>query len=229
MIRIALSCLLLLAAPALGVAGEIRLLGANPAGVTVEVAVPAYRLAPVEDAPSSPYTRIEIDSLSAGGGAGDPQLPGTGTLLAVPEGTVPVVVDVQTDTEVLSGPRIAPVPSVEVPADPLTGTPARTALVESPVYTTDALFPARVAEIGAVGDLRGQPVAQLRLNPVQTNPVTGETRVHTRIRVTVAFQGDGNGAAASAKPGARRRSRPVPPAFGGLMRRAVINPPRTGG
>jgi hypothetical protein len=239
--RIALSCLLLLAAPAWGAAADIRFLGGDLTGATVELTLPEYRLHAL-DAPSSrivatgnvlPYTTIAIPDLTAEGAAGDPRLPAVGTLLGLPAGTRAVVSVIDTDSVSVPAVRIAPLPTLEVPADPLTGAPARTALLESDVYRKNTLFPAQIATIGFSGGLRGQPVAQVLLHPVQTNPVTGELMVHTRIRVQVSFvpvepathpaAAAGVRAKASAPAAGRREAAPTPPAFRELMRRSLLN------
>ncbi|MDH5527364.1 MAG: hypothetical protein OEY97_08680 [Nitrospirota bacterium] len=226
MTRILFCLLLVFSAPAPGAAADTRLLGGDTTGATLEWTLPDYRVV-AQEAP--PYFTIEIDGLSGTGEAGDPRLPATGTLMALPPGTTPVVTVLDSAFDALPGLRIAPVPSLEVPADPATGTPARTRLVESGVYRRDAFFPPSIATIGFTGELRGQPVAQLRLHPVQTNPVTGEVRVYTRIRVAVTFAPVTASPAAGAlsKPSAHGAGphRPVPasPAFREIMRRSIIN------
>jgi hypothetical protein len=55
------------------------------------------------------------------------------------------------------------------------------------MYDQDRFWPAAPAEIVGIFTLRGVRVARVRLNPVQYNPKTGETRFCRELRVVVRF------------------------------------------
>ncbi len=56
-----------------------------------------------------------------------------------------------------------------------------------PEYQLDAFTPSAAAELVSTGSLRSQRFAQLRLNPLQYNPVSGEIRYARRLLVELRF------------------------------------------
>lgn len=54
-------------------------------------------------------------------------------------------------------------------------------------YARSAWWPATPATVGAVDDLRDQVATRLQLFPIQVNPVTGEVRHYTRLRVEATY------------------------------------------
>ncbi len=56
-------------------------------------------------------------------------------------------------------------------------------------YLTDQFSPAEPAQLASTGFVRSQRVASLRFQPFQYNPVTGELRYYSRIRLRLSFLG----------------------------------------
>jgi len=61
----------------------------------------------------------------------------------------------------------------------------------APAYQQDAFIPSVVAELVSTGNLRSQPFAELRFNPLQYNPVSGEVRYYSRILIELQFNSVG--------------------------------------
>ena len=61
--------------------------------------------------------------------------------------------------------------------------------MDSAIYAQDALFPANRVSIGPPEEWRGQQIVQLRLFPIQVNPLTGVVVMSRRLRVQVQFSG----------------------------------------
>ena len=55
-------------------------------------------------------------------------------------------------------------------------------------YAAYGFVPGSPAEVDSTGFIRSQRVAQVRFQPIQYNPVSGELRLYTRIVVRLAFE-----------------------------------------
>jgi hypothetical protein len=58
---------------------------------------------------------------------------------------------------------------------------------DAEVYAQDRFLPSAPVELAGTGYVRSQRLAQLRFQPLQYNPSTGEARLYTRLRVQVNY------------------------------------------
>lgn len=92
------------------------------------------------------------------------------------------------------------------------------------VYSHDASYPGRLAEIAETARLRGRNLVRVNVYPLQYNPATGNLIVHETVRVTLHLS---RPAAANAARGTMSRlsapaqARPDP--FEPVFRKAVLN------
>jgi uncharacterized repeat protein (TIGR01451 family) len=175
----------------------LRLLRSDETGVTLELWTPAVE---VEQgmAESGPCDRVTVAGYAASDAAGWPALPLRGSMLGVPPGVELRLTVVEAEDIVLAGAySVCPVPHPIVDQDPAVTVRYRGMAFrrDEEAYGRDAFYPPSVAEIASTGFVRGQRVAQLRLHPLQYNPVTGQLRRYRRIRVRLDFVGQGAGRA----------------------------------
>ncbi|MCX5707990.1 MAG: C25 family cysteine peptidase [Candidatus Omnitrophica bacterium] len=119
---------------------------------------------------------------------GKPQVPLKSILLTM-SGKKPLAVTVlDYDREELSGYNIYPVPRRVLVTQGATVFLARQFYKNSLTYSTDALYPQKLAEVDYSSYLRGQEVAKLNFYPFQTNPVTGAVDLYNRLRIKLSTQ-----------------------------------------
>ncbi len=163
---------------------ELQVLAMDASGMVLELRLIGYTLADREQ-DGQIYQGLAVTGLASMSQPGRPQLPGLGRLLGTPPDGVRQINILETESETREGIRLLPAPALTFP-DP-DGPPVETFDPDMDVYARDAFFPGALAEIGPVGLLREQPVAQVRLYPFQYNPVRGILEVYRRLRVQVLF------------------------------------------
>ncbi len=119
---------------------------------------------------------------------GMPDLPGTGHLLAIPQGSTARLRITGLQTETLQNIELAPAP--RIPKTTENG-PLFYAKNQS-VYNTNAFYPANPINISGQTQIRGVDVVMLGITPFQYNPVTKELIVLKDVEIEVVFEG-GNG------------------------------------
>ena len=119
--------------------------------------------------------------------AGAPNLPGSGRMIAIPNGSTPTLKIVAQRTEVIQNIEIAPAPIIPLENEPML--PSE----ENPeIYTKNALYPASPVIISEISEVRGIQTVIIGITPFQYNPVTKELIIYRDLKVEVSFEG-GNG------------------------------------
>ncbi len=165
------------------------------------------------------YQHVTMRGMQSTLAPGMPQVPLRGALLGIPAPTGVAVELLAADYETLTGYRLSPAPRL-VPSDEMGfGTPAyreidETFALNAKLYATDAFYPPNPVELGEVGFLRNQPVAQVRFYPVQYNPVRREVRVYRRLLAQVTWSGTVQSATVN---------RGTSPTYEQLLRHTLLN------
>lgn len=119
--------------------------------------------------------------------AGLPDVPVTGSLIAVPNGFTPVVLSVHEAQTELAGSIVAPAQKKFRCA-----TPGReTFEFDAALYDSEEIFPARGVEIEEVGILAGVKLARIALHPIRVDFARKATLVSTKMVVRVGFKANG--------------------------------------
>jgi len=131
----------------------------------------------------------QILSIPGGGrtyNIGWAELPTWSRFVAVPHGATPQVEVIQYTSRILSGYNVYPVQ--EQPVDKV-GAPQPEFVKDAKFYRKDEFYPERSAFVGEPKIIRGCPVSSLVLFPVQYNPVRGELKIISEIKVRISFIG----------------------------------------
>ncbi|HEY3176050.1 MAG TPA: C25 family cysteine peptidase [Candidatus Polarisedimenticolia bacterium] len=194
-----------------------------------------------EDLPAG-YHRVSIADLSSMREPGAPALPFRTFLVGLPEGKTIALSAKSLGARRVGAFRLAPFvgePPMgaerdldEARRESLAFDPTALEEQEDPaVYGRAAPWPASLAVLHGTGILRDQPVAEVRVYPVQYSPLDFELVHHERIQIRVRFV-DAGRAEADGSPRVERPSRLDPdPArgpehlrvFDSILRRSVIN------
>lgn len=186
--------------PSRAPAAQVTLLAAEPGSLTFELRVPDLtRLEGTREGHAC--TEWTAPGLSPLARSGRPLLPTRGVWLAVP-GLSDLHLEV---VEAVARP---------LPAYPLCLTPEPAPIW--PGEEAEELYPGPLAEVRTAGVLRGQPVAQVQLYPVQVDRAHGQAWFYPRLRLRLTF----DPAAAAARP-ARTAGGP----FESLLRALLLNGP----
>jgi hypothetical protein len=183
--------IVLLSLPAHLTAGAVddhlKVIRSDTEGLILEVLVPEPEVEQVLEK-GKLFHRVTISGLAATTDVGRPELPLKGLLIGVPGAGNPEIEVLESDYATFPGYNIYPVPRPVV-MDEDDGDKRLTYefAMDKEVYDTDAFAPSHIAEIGFTGLMREQRVVQLKLFPLQFNPVTGGLRFHHRIMVRVNF------------------------------------------
>ncbi len=93
------------------------------------------------------------------------------------------------DEHSTNGINIAPVPTYTL-ADPYkrnTGNIIYNYIKDSKYYSQNKFLPENIVSMDKPGDVRNLLIGSFRISPLQYNPVTGELKQYTRIRVRITF------------------------------------------
>lgn len=243
LVAIALGLALPFPAHAAAAPRPIRLLSSNESGVTFDVAVPEPRLTSIE-AKNNRYQRLDLDGFVWDAGAGEPLLPATGVLIAVPLGarvTVEAtgegarlfesvrILPQQVTPERISkpgavnaydrsSPAMRPAPGLQQSTAP--SGPLDVELIEDvAAYARSGLESLPLASVEGVTFLREQRVARIVVRPASFDPAARRLRVWSAVRVHVHFESD------AAATGTLGRAVGVPESgpFEGIYRGAILN------
>jgi len=201
-----------------GVGSQVVIVEANPQQIVLELTVADFTIETVAQAGQT-FQRIMIPGTVQTTTPGAPQTPSRGALLGLPT-TVGVSVQVlASEVETLTETRLAPAPQLTVSDNNLgemgDGAISEIFTLDAERYATDAFYPASPVQLGEVGYLRDQPVAQIQLYPVQFNPVRGEVRIYRRLLVQVTWDATAQAALAEA--------RAASPVYENLLRHTLLN------
>ena len=114
---------------------------------------------------------------------GLPQLPVKGVLIDLPEGKQARLKVLETDSRVLSGYRVYPVPKYERAEDAL----KEAFQWDQAAYASSAYYPGPVAELSAEYMVRGQTKQRLLFYPLRFKAESGELLHCERIRVKIDY------------------------------------------
>ncbi len=117
--------------------------------------------------------------------SGAPNLPGTGRLLAVPNGSEPVMEILSLKTCSMQHMHIAPAPVI--PKETETGLTYR---FDQEIYGTDAQYPAAPVRLSSKMQIRGVESVMIGITPFQYNPINKELTVIEEVRLKVTHQGN---------------------------------------
>jgi hypothetical protein len=168
---------------------DLRLLKSDAESVIVELSTPDFQ---VEESVvnGTVYHLVDVPGCGQTDEVGKPQLPVRGALLGIPASADYSLRVVDVDEETVPGQyNVYPAPKPVMEQDE-EGNPTSMSYQfarDDTVYASSAFFPEDVAVVGSSAFVRDQRVVQLRFFPFQYNPVSGELRHYSRIRVEVAF------------------------------------------
>ncbi len=172
---------------------QLAIIESSQRAIVVELTTGSYEVEQFTDA-GEIFDRILLEGTVQTSKPGMPQTPTRGIILGIP--TIEnVTLDIVTaDYDTLSDYRLSPAP-LPVASDNVSALFANEAVLENPVedadsYKTDVYYPTISAELGQVGYIRDQAVAQIQFYPVQFNPIRNEVRLYRRIVVRISWRGD---------------------------------------
>jgi uncharacterized repeat protein (TIGR01451 family) len=179
--------------PESGVAGEPRLVIADERGLVLELLTPAFRVESANTADGGqPCSHLVVDGYGKTDAAGYPELPVRGAMLGIPAQANVSLTVLEVETILLPDRYdLCPVPSPIVDAEPSDEIHYQGSQLirDARVYASAEFAPASPAELVSTGFIRSQRVAQVRFQPFQYNPASGQVRQVRRIRVRLAFDG----------------------------------------
>ena len=156
----------------------------------------------------------------------EPGMPGVvlrGVMVAIPPGSsVDINVAVHSSQD-FKNIDLAPVPTLHSDGSINGDDDSFDFVKDLNVYRSNEYFPAQFAEVANTGDLRGMHFAQVRITPVQYNPVQRIVRVVRSMTVTLTFDGFDTTAASGINPNERLAS-PAGSVFDTIRTRSIINP-----
>ena len=170
-----------------GTDAGFSLINQNEAGVEVEFNVPEMAL---EDLVIDGETMqmVMIPGIFLPNNAGAPNLPGTGRMIAIPQGATVTVQILSSTTEYFQNVNIAPAPPIQFENDNSPPVYAK----DSEIYGNNSYYPENPIFVSDPSGMRGVDYVILGITPFQYNPVTRELVIYTNLRVQVNFVG-GNG------------------------------------
>ncbi len=168
-------------APA-GAEAVARVTSSDASGTSIEIEIPGMFVEP-EPGAMSGAVGITVPGAVGTEQPGRPDLPVLSYFVAVPDrGRIELEI-VSASERVLPGYDVSPAAPFQVQ-----GKEAAQAVAHAGTYSTDALFPSRVAELGVPGIMRDLRIVQVSVYPVRYNPITRELvasdRVEIRLNVT---------------------------------------------
>ncbi|MCK5523919.1 MAG: hypothetical protein KAI83_12375 [Thiomargarita sp.] len=164
---------------------EITLLDESAKSLTLELTIPKQVISE-KHLSGNTYQAIQIAGTGYTNEPGKPQLPFKGTLIAVPEGSQLQLEILESNTEILSGILLPPAPAL----NSHNNQPTYRYHEQEEIYQSDNEQPASPVQIGMIGYLREQKVAQIQFFPVQHNPVQQTIKLYKRLRVRVRFSNE---------------------------------------
>ena len=119
---------------------------------------------------------------------GAPNLGGESRMIAIPQGSTPVLNIKSLSFEKFQNVEVGPAPRL-----PLESETGPLSYEKNPaIYSANAMYPAQPVRLSEPTAIRGLDMVMLGITPFQYNPVTKELLVYTHMEVEVIFEG-GNG------------------------------------
>ena len=175
--------------PASGIDQGLKVLESNEQSLILEFTTPGYQIQTVA-LNGEGCQLLEVEGFGATNQVGWPQVPIKGFLIGIPSGEPPTIEILQAEAVIAPETyNICPVGKPRI-VDTLNGElryPGMEYIQDPDGYQANLFSPETLVELGETGTIRSQRVAQIRLQPFQYNPVTGELRYYKNIRVKVNF------------------------------------------
>lgn len=219
---------------------SVELFSFDSGGITIDIRVRGVEVEEVE-VEGAAYRILTIHDRGYTEEVGRPQIPVVRETLAVPEGGTIRATVLEANYSTYDGYLVYPVQPPEFDCDPEEmggdsgvgvgvgaevgvqaagggddgvggGDGAVEFLIDGEFYSIDAFYPGEMVELGAPGIWRDLAVASIQINPVFTNPATGELLVYDHIRIRVEYGDD-----------VAFTQRTIEPKFAEIYRRAILN------
>ncbi len=167
----------------------LRVIRSDDTGILLELAAPEFKLEP-SHRPEQTCQTLHANGYAETDIAGWPNLPVRGLMLGIPPGAAPGLTVL--DAEIASIPghfNLCPQsqPIHETGQDGQIYYQGNILQPDARAYATDKFYPSAPIEIVSTGFIRSQAIAQLRFQPFQYNPVSGELQVVRSLRVRVSW------------------------------------------
>lgn len=163
--------------------------GGRAGEVIIEISVPPPSFRAVR-AGETEFQSISMNGYGKLSVPGQPALPVKGILIAVPEGAMVDVDVIETGAQRIDILTVLPAPRrVRSPGSDPGGSAELEYIPDPAVYSRDAFFPQRLAEVSGYGSLRGINVACIRIFPVRYNPARGVLEIPSVVRIRVGCAG----------------------------------------
>lgn len=171
------------------VKGEgIEIIESSESGVTLELTTDEFKEEErIEE--SITYQRVSIPGYIHGHSSeiGKPQVPMKGVLLGVPTDSSIEISILDTESTTFPDYNLYPVPAQEAKESGDIKYVAEIFTKDEAAYTSNDFYPDNLAELGFTGYMRDQKVVQIKIYPIQFNPVTQELKFYKKIRIRLDF------------------------------------------
>lgn len=170
----------------------IEIIESTESGVTLELTTEEFdEEEKIEEGIT--YQRVSIPGYIHGHSfkIGKPQVPMKGALLGIPSDAEITLSILDSESTILSDYNLYPVPAQEAKESGKIKYVAEIFTKDEIAYSSDAFYPDNLAELGFTGYKRDQKVVQIKLYPIQFNPVTKELKFYKKIRVRLDFASGG--------------------------------------
>jgi hypothetical protein len=131
--------------------------------------------------------KIEIPGIFLFNDEGQPDLPGGGRYVAIPNGASPELKIIDYRTEIIKDVNVIPAPRLPRDIEEFVINFNK----DEKVYTKNAFYPENPIQISKPTKLRGVDVVMLGITPFQYNPVTKELIVYHDIKVEINYKSNG--------------------------------------
>ncbi len=157
----------------------------NEEGILLEVATVQYAVRP---APIDSYQTLVMNGCGMYEVSGAPGVAVHGQLLEIPEGSEIGLWAEPIEKIEIHDLLLAPVRYREVVDDDSGAKSVKEEYrLNTAIYATDAFFPGTLAAVGFTGYMRDKAIVNIKLYPVQYNPVTKILEIHRRFRVHITY------------------------------------------
>ena len=172
--------------------GDIKLLTSDETGLLLEFYTPEFRVSEIQT-PSGLCQLLSLEGYSSFGSPGSPELPVSGLSVGIPPDADPTLTVLTADYVDLPlhyniCPAIEPQAALGIDGQIQFNGYIRTR--DPLVYETKHYKPSVPAELVSTAYIRSQRVTQVRIQPFQYNPTTGQLRYirHLRLRLDYSIE-----------------------------------------
>jgi hypothetical protein len=163
---------------------NVKLKASDNTGIAVDSDIPGMNSVNVS-VEGQIYQRLSMPYVHYTTAVGKPKVPVIRRYLEIPYDVNYLTVEIlYADPEILSGYNVYPAqqPLLDIETDEILEF-----VRDEKTYTTDAFYPADIAEVGESAIMRGHRITSLALFPVQFNPVKKQLRVYSKIEVRINY------------------------------------------